>query len=67
MMKARRLCAALFAAAVATAGMTQENHNFEVSKNLDIFNSLYKELDLYYVDTLDAHKNVSNAINYMLN
>ncbi len=42
------------------------NHNFEVSKNLDIFNALYRDLDLYYVDTLDAQKNIDNAANYML-
>lgn len=42
------------------------NHNFEVSKNLDIFNALYRDLDLYYVDTLDASKNISNATQYML-
>lgn len=42
------------------------NHNFEVAKSLDIFNTLYRELDLYYVDTLDAKKNVGNAIEYML-
>ena len=42
------------------------NHNFEVAKNLDIFNALYRDLDLYYVDTLDASKNISNAAQYML-
>lgn len=42
------------------------NHNFEVAKNLDIFNALYRELDLYYVDTLDASKNIDNAAQYML-
>lgn len=44
----------------------QENHNFEVSRHLDIFNSLYRDLDLYYVDTLDAKKAVGDAILYML-
>lgn len=44
----------------------KNNHNFEVSKNLDIFNSLYKQLDLYYVDTLDANKLIGDAVNYML-
>lgn len=44
----------------------QENHNFETSKALDIFNALYRDLDLYYVDTLSAEKNVGNAIEYML-
>lgn len=42
------------------------NHNFEVTKNLDIFNSVYRDLDLYYVDTLDAKKNIDNALAYML-
>lgn len=41
-------------------------HNFEVAKNLEIFNSLYRELDLYYVDTLNAEKNINNALWYML-
>ena len=53
----------LFAALPLAA---QKNHNFEVSKNLDVFNSLYKQLDLNYVDTLDANKLIKNAANYML-
>ena len=44
----------------------QSKHNFEVAKNLDIFNALYRELDLYYVDTLDARKNIDNALAYMM-
>lgn len=45
----------------------QTTHLFEVAKNLDIFNALYRDLDLYYVDTLDAKKNIGNALLYMLN
>lgn len=45
----------------------QKNHNFEVSKNLEIFNNLFKQLDLYYVDTLDADKLVKTATGSMLN
>ena len=44
----------------------QQNHNFEVSKQLDIFNKIYKSLDLYYVDTLNAEQRVGDAIDYML-
>ena len=43
-----------------------KNHNLEVAKNLEIFNSLYKNLDLMYVDTLDANKVVSTGIDAML-
>lgn len=50
-----------------TKGAAQTlNHNFVVTKNLDIFNSVYRDLDLYYVDTLDAKKNIDNALGYML-
>lgn len=45
----------------------QKNHNFEVSKNLEIFNNLFKQLDLYYVDTLEADKLVKTATGSMLN
>jgi carboxyl-terminal processing protease len=43
-----------------------KNHNLEVAKNLDIFNALYKNLDLMYVDTLDANKVVGAGIDAML-
>ena len=43
-----------------------KNHNLEVAKNLEIFNALYKNLDLMYVDTLDADKVVTTGINAML-
>lgn len=44
----------------------QDNANFEASKMLEIFNSLYSELHLNYVDTLKAEKAVGGAIDYML-
>lgn len=57
------LCAALLC---LSAVAQQSRHNFETAKQLDIFNSIYKMLDLYYVDTLDAKKNIENAVLYML-
>ena len=47
-------------------GSIGRNHNLEVAKNLDIFNALYKNLDLMYVDTLDANKVVGAGIDAML-
>lgn len=44
----------------------QQEHNFEVSKNLDIFNSLYRQLDLFYVDSLEASKTLRIGIDAML-
>ena len=56
----------LYGSPAATAQKPSSAHNFTVLKNLDIFNALYRELDLYYVDTLDAKKNIDNALAYML-
>lgn len=39
----------------------------EISRNLDIFNSIYKELQTFYVDTIDAEKSINTAISAMLN
>ncbi len=63
-----RLLSILLLAALSAAPLRAQKtgHNFEVAKNLDIFNALYRELDLYYVDTLEAKKNIDNALLYML-
>lgn len=43
-----------------------DNRNFQIAKNLDVFNSIIKELDLFYVDTLDAQKVIRQGIDNML-
>lgn len=64
----RTLCLAvtLCATAPTTATAQKESHHFDVARSLDIFNALYRDLDLYYVDTLDARRHVGDAIDYML-
>lgn len=52
--------------AVSMSAEDQKNHNLEVAKNLDIFNQLYKNLDLMYVDTLDAQEVIGTGIKSML-
>lgn len=44
----------------------QTAHDYEVYKQLNIFNNLYRELDLYYVDSLEADKVIGDAITGML-
>ncbi len=39
---------------------------FEISKNLDIFTSLYKELNIFYVDETDSGELMKTAIDAML-
>lgn len=48
------------------AGFKRDNHNFQVSKNLDVFNAVYKELDMFYVDTIDPQKVIRAGIDAML-
>lgn len=43
-----------------------ESHDFQIAKNLDVFNSIVKELDMFYVDTLDADKTIREGIDNML-
>lgn len=59
-------CSAAFAKADSTATKPKESHDFQVSKSLDIFNSVYKELDLFYVDTIQPEKTVKYGIDAML-
>lgn len=39
---------------------------FRISKNLDIFNSVFRDLDSYYVDTLNYDKMMKSTIDDML-
>lgn len=56
----------LIASMSASFAQKSDNHNFEISKNLEIFNDIYKQLDLYYVDTLSADTVIGWAIDGML-
>ena len=43
-----------------------DDRNFKIAKNLDLFNSIFKELDMFYVDTVDVEKMIQNGVNGML-
>ena len=45
---------------VPSIAQTDKDHDFKMAKNMDIFNAIYKNLDLMYVDTLDAEEVVGN-------
>jgi len=45
---------------------TQETIDFRIAKNLDIFLSLYRELNTFYVDDLNPDKLVKTGIDNML-
>ena len=51
--------------ASATAATTRSNKS-EVARNMQIFNSIFKELQTQYVDTIDATRSMRTAIDAML-
>lgn len=63
-----RVGAVAFVAALALSAIAATRSNkAEITRNLDIFNSLYKELQINYVDSIDAEKSINTAIAAMLN
>lgn len=48
------------------SGPTDDDRNFRIAKNLDIFNTIFKELDLFYVDTINPEKIIQNGVEGML-
>ena len=45
---------------------TGDNRTFQMAKHLDIFSSIVKELDLFYVDTINPSKTIREGIDAML-
>ena len=64
----KKVLISLFVVLLAAPAFAQidRDHDFKTAKNMDIFNSIYKNLDLMYVDTLDAQEVVGNGIKAML-
>jgi len=46
--------------------LTQETRDFRIAKNLDIFFTLFRELNTFYVDEIDPDKIVKSGIDDML-
>lgn len=43
-----------------------DDRNFQIVKSLDVFNSVFKELDMFYVDSIDPKELVEYGIRAML-
>jgi carboxyl-terminal processing protease len=52
--------------AITSAFVIPTDKYFEITRNLDIFASLYKEVNAYYVDEVDPQKSIRTGINAML-
>src|SRR5680860_1301071 len=45
---------------------TRDQKNFEIAKNLDIYHTLFRELNMFYVDEVDPNKLIKTSIDEML-
>ena len=63
----RKLLIYIFALlSLLVVAQSDKDHNFTVAKNLEVFNAIYKNLDLLYVDKLPADTVIGNAVDAML-
>lgn len=62
----RAACLLVSLTAAASWAQSATDHNLEVAKNMDIFNAIYRNLDMMYVDTLDPGEVFATGINAML-
>ena len=62
----RKILTLIILAVSLSASAQKKNHNYDVARNMDIFSALYKNLDMMYVDTLDASEVVGTGIKAML-
>lgn len=52
--------------AIGFYGFKQDDKNFQIAKNLDIYYTLFRELNLFYVDDVEPNKLVKTSIDKML-
>lgn len=65
--KAVLIFAAIVFSGFAWMGLkTVDNKNFEIAKNLDIYFSLFRELNTFYVDEIEPGKLIKSSIDKML-
>lgn len=65
-LKKYTLIGAILVVAFIPIAFTSSPSYFEITKNLDIFTTLYKELNTFYVDTLNPEKLMQSGIHGML-
>ncbi len=64
--KAGIVVVGIFAFVLSFYGFKQDDKNFQIAKNLDIYYTLFRELNLFYVDDIDPSKLVKTSIDKML-
>ena len=60
------LVASLLLGGIFFSFKSNDDRNFQIVKSLDVFNSVFKELDMFYVDTIDPKEVIEYGIRAML-
>jgi len=58
--------AGVLAGSLSLVAMKTDDRFFEIARNLDIYASLFKELNMYYVDEINPNRMVKTSIDGML-
>lgn len=61
-----KIIAAIVLVAAGVGFMTFDDENFQIAKNLDVYHTLFRELNLYYVDETDPGELIKTSIDEML-
>ena len=67
-MNAKKTLVGVFAVllGIGLASFKEDDRNFQIAKNLDLFNAIFKELDMFYVDTVKPEEMIQNGVEGML-
>jgi carboxyl-terminal processing protease len=66
LLKKKTILIIAFTAVVSVFSFSFVDDFFEISKNLDIFSSVYREVNIYYVDSVEPGKLMKKSIDAML-
>ncbi|HZL09313.1 MAG TPA: S41 family peptidase [Prolixibacteraceae bacterium] len=64
--KAGIVIVGIFVFAISFYSFKQDDKNFQIAKNLDIYYTLFRELNLFYVDDIEPDELVKTSIDKML-
>ena len=66
MSKIKKLFIGIFVAISLLVSVGFQSDFFEIAKQIDIYTTLFKELNMYYIDEVNPAKLTNNAVNHML-
>ena len=66
MSKIKKLVIGVFISVSVLISVGFQSDFFEIAKQIDIYTTLFKELNMYYIDEVNPAKLTNNAVNHML-